>query len=350
MYKIIITIIIFGISLFQNTALGANIIIKGAGATFPYPLYKTWVETYYNKTGIRIDYQAVGSGSGIKQLFNGKVDFGATDAYLSDAELKKAPGQILHIPTCVGAVAICYNLPLGGHFKSILKMTPELLSKIFMGKVTNWSNNEISRINPGIDFPDTKITIVHRSEESGTNFVFTNYLSKASREWKDNIGCGKTVRWLVGIGVEGNPGVVNYLKKIPGSIGYVELTWAKKNQMPAAMIQNRKGNYIEPTLKSLSEAAKIDLPSDTRVLIPDTDAPEGYPISSFTWLIFYKEQANNQRNREEAAALLKFLLWAIKDGQHFNKTLHYAKLPEEAVSYAEKIIKSITYGEIPIVD
>jgi phosphate transport system substrate-binding protein len=321
-----------------------DIILRGAGATFPHPLYKKLIEVYTSQTKTRIMYDGVGSGEGIEQLSKKRVDFGATDAYLTDRELQNAPAEILHIPTCLGAVIITYNLP--GSPK--LQFTPELIADIFLGRITRWSHSYITTLNPQAAQYDHDITIVHRSDSSGTTYIFTNYLSKVSPQWAKKIGEGKKVSWPAGMGVDGNPGVVQMVKKIPGSIGYVELTYSETHNLPVAHIKNRSGNFVKPTLDSVSAAAKVPLPPDTRLMITDTAAKNGYPISAFTYLILYREQHYYNRSIDRARSLVRFLWWIIHQGQRYNMHLLYAPLPREAIGKAENIIRSITYDGRPI--
>jgi len=336
---LIISLIILLSLLFMGNGK-PGFILKGAGATFPHPLYKEWINIYEKDTGIRISYQAIGSGGGIKALLDKEVDFGATDAFLSDGELKKIKSDILHIPTCLGAVVIIYNLP----GKPALRLTPQLLGDIFMGKISRWSSEKIAKVNPGLNLPDMKITVVHRSESSGTTFIFTNYLAKISSQWKERVGAGKLVRWPAGAGVEKNPGVARIVKKIEGAIGYVELNFAVQAELPTAKIQNKAGNFIKPDMNSMNLAAQIHLPVDTRTLIIDTSAPKGYPISAFTWLIFYKEQNYDNRSFQRAKSLTSFLWWVVHDGQRINNRKKYGTLSSQAVVRAENIIRQITYN------
>ncbi|SFN05556.1 phosphate ABC transporter substrate-binding protein PstS [Thermodesulforhabdus norvegica] len=320
--------------------------LTGAGATFPYPLYDKWFSIYHQVTGVKVNYQAIGSGGGIRQLLSRVVDFGGTDAFMSDEELSKAPGEILHIPTCLGAVAITYNIPGNPE----LKLTGDVIADIFLGKITRWNDSRITELNPGIELPDMKIIVVHRSDGSGTTFIFSDYLSKVSPEWKEKVGRGKSLNWPAGLGAKGNAGVAGMVKQMAGSIGYVELIYAEQNKMPVALVKNRAGNFIKPSLASVSAAANVELPPDTRVSITDTESPEGYPISSFTWIIFYKEQSYDNRSRERAEALAKLLWWMIHEGQKYNESLLYAKLPPKAVEKAEAIIKTMTYNGAPLVN
>ncbi len=311
----------------------------GAGATFPYPLYDKWFSIYHRETGVEINYQAIGSGGGIRQLLNRIVDFGGTDAFMSNEELKKAPAKILHIPTCLGAVVITYNLP----GNPTLKLTPKVIADIFLGKIKKWNDKRIKRLNPTVALPAINIVVVHRSEGSGTTFIFSDFLTKVSKQWAKRVGRGKVLNWPTGLGAKGNPGVAGLIRQIPGSIGYVELIYAKKNGMPVALIRNKAGHFIAPSLKSVSAAANVHLPADTRVSITNTSAPNGYPISSFTWIIFYQEQHYQGRSKARAIALAKLLWWMIHNGQKYNESLLYGRLPHNAVKCAERIIRSMTY-------
>jgi phosphate transport system substrate-binding protein len=327
-------------TLFPSLIMAGNIELLGAGATFPYPLYTKMFDVYYNTTGVKVNYQSIGSGGGQRQLLNKTVDFGASDAFMTDEQLKNAPAEILHIPICLGAVVPTYNLP----GEPELKFTPEILADIFLGKIVKWKDERIASVNPGISLPDMSIIVVHRSDGSGTTFIWTDYLSKVSNEWKEKVGAGTSVNWPVGIGGKGNEGVSGLVKQIPGSIGYVELIYALNNNMPVGIVKNKKGKFVKPSIETVSLAASTNLPDDTRVSLTDTDAPDGYPITGFTWILVYKEQNYEGRSREKAEALVKLLWWMTHEGQKYTKELHYAPLPREAVLKAEKIIKSITYN------
>ena len=326
------------------SATNGNVILSGAGATFPSPLYQKWIETYQKESKIRISYQGVGSGEGIKLLYNREVDFGATDVFLSEQEMRRSPAEIIHIPTCIGAVAIIYNLPGNPE----LRFTPDIIVDILLGRITKWDDDRIARVNPNVVLSKLDITVVHRSEKSGTTFLLTDYLSNVSRSWKNNVGAGMLVRWPKGLGVEGNSGMADTIKRIQGSIGYVSLNFAKKNQLPVAAVRNRSGLYIYPTEESLSLAATVEHPSDFRTLITDSPVQKGYPISAFTYLIFYKEQAYSRRTREKALAMSNFLWWCVHEGQAYNEPLFYAPLPRETVTKAEKIIRSMLYKGQPL--
>ena len=319
--------------------------LLGAGATFPYPYYAKLFDAYGKEKGVKINYQAIGSGGGIRQVLSKTVDFGGTDAFMKDKDLAAAPASILHIPTCLGAVVVTYNLP----GNPVLKLDADTISGIFFGTVKKWNDARIAALNPGVTLPEMNIVVVHRSDASGTTFIFSDYLSKVSSQWQEQVGSGKALNWPVGLGAKGNPGVAGLIKQVPGSVGYVELIYAMGNNMPFARVQNRSGNFIEPGIASVSAAANVTLPADTRVTITDTDAADGYPISGFTWLIFYQEQAYNDRSADQARTLLDLLQWVVREGQALAEPLHYAPLPAEAVARAEAILKSTTYNGVPII-
>lgn len=338
-------LIIFAMAgLLLISAIGSNASdneLLGAGSTFSYPLYSKIFDVYNKKTGIRINYQSIGSGGGIKQLFSKTVDFGASDAFLQDEEIKKAPAEVVHVPTCLGAVTVSYNL----FGNPQIKLTPDILAGIFLGKITKWDNEEIRKINSGIKLPAVKIVVVHRSDGSGTTSIFTDYLSKISAEWKNKVGAGKSVNWPTGLGAKGNEGVAGMIKQIPGTIGYIELAYASHNNIKTASIQNKSGNFILPSLESASLAANTAIPDDTRVSITDTASEEGYPIAGFTWILVYKNQNYSGRSNERAKNIANLLWWMIHEGQEFTKPLDYAPLPDAAVKKVEKIISSVAYGE-----
>ncbi len=314
--------------------------LVGAGATFPYPLYSKMFYSYWRATGIKVNYQPIGSGGGIRQLVNLTIDFGGSDAFMSDEALGKAPARILHIPTCLGAVVLSYNLP----GNPVLKLTPDVVTDIFLGKIRRWDDRRISETNIDISLPDSDIMVIHRSDGSGTTFVFTDYLAKVSGEWGEKVGRGKAVSWPVGLGAKGNPGVTGLIKHLSGALGYTELGYALLNGLPVALLRNKYGRYIEPGPVSISQAASVTLPGDTRISITNADAPLGYPMSSFTWLLLYEEQAYKKRPFERAAELVKLLWWVTHEAQKYTEPLHYGPLPEEAVRRGEVIIKSVTYN------
>ncbi|MGC8804536.1 MAG: phosphate ABC transporter substrate-binding protein PstS, partial [Candidatus Ratteibacteria bacterium] len=312
----------------------------GAGATFPYPLYSKMFDAYNKEKGIKVNYSAIGSGGGIRQLKEKTVDFGGSDAFLSDQQLKEMDADVVHIPICMGAVVLAYNLPE----ISELNLTPEIISEMFLGKIKKWNNPKLQKANPKVKLPDANLITIHRSDGSGTTFIFTDYLSKISDEWKTKVGTGTSVNWPCGLGGKGNPGVAGLIKQIPYSIGYVELIYALSNKTPFATIQNKSGVLVKPSISSTSIAGDIKLPDDMRVSITDTDARDGYPISGFTWILVYKEQNYGSRSYDKAKNLVNLLWWMIHQGQKYATELHYAPLPKNAVIKAENLIKSITYN------
>ncbi|PKQ60472.1 phosphate ABC transporter substrate-binding protein PstS [Labilibaculum filiforme] len=315
--------------------------ITGAGATFPQPFYNKIFKNYSSEKDLIVTYGGIGSGGGIRSLKDEIVDFGASDAFLTDAKLAEMPSEVLHIPTCLGAVVAAYNLPE----KPELKFTAELMEGIFMGKITNWSDVRIAAVNPGINLPDLAITVVYRSDGSGTTFIFSDYMSKVSTDWKENIGTGKALQWPVGIGAKGNPGVAGTIGQTLGAIGYIGSEYAFAQGIPVASIQNLAGNFIHPSVESVSAAAKGEMPDDTRVSLTNTDASDGYPISSFTWLIIYKEQNYKNRSFDQAVQTIKLIDWAISaDAQKETTKVHYAPLPESAVTKAKAVLSKVTYN------
>lgn len=312
----------------------------GAGATFPYPLYSKMFDEYNKEKGVKINYQSIGSGGGIKQLQNKTVDFGASDAPLSDEEMKQMPSPIIHIPTCLGAVMITYNLP--GNPK--LKLTPDVIADIFLGKITKWNDSRLTQLNPAAKLPNLPISVIHRSDGSGTTYVFSDYLSKVSSAWNTKPGKGKALDWPVGIGAKGNEGVGGMVKQIPGSIGYVELAYVMQNKMASAEIKNKSGVFVDASLKSISSAAAVKLPADLRVSLTNTDAKDGYPISSFTYIILYVNQSYDSRSQAKAKETVSLVQWMITSGQKYAAPLLYAPLPKEAASAALGQLKKVSFG------
>jgi phosphate transport system substrate-binding protein len=280
----------------------AQVELVGAGATFPAPLYTKMFDTYYQDTGVKVNYQAIGSGGGQSQLTARTVDFGASDAFMTDEQLKAAPAAIVHIPIVAGAVVLTANLP----GDPALKFTGDVIADIFLGKISKWNDPRIAALNPLVKFPNLNITVVHRSDGSGTTSVFSDYLAKVSADWKAKVGSGTALNWPVGIGAKGNPGIAGIVKQIPGSIGYVELIYVLQNKMPFASIKNKSGNFITASLESTTAACAVSIPDDTRLSITDTAAPQGYPIASFTWILLYKEQAYGDR-KDKADAMIKLM-------------------------------------------
>ena len=323
----------------------SNISLSAAGSTFAGPFYKTASKQYVKLTGIPLSYGLTGSGAGIRSLHDKVVDFCGSDAFLSDAEEAKMPAPVVHIATCSGAVDIAYNLP---GIKSI-KLTPELLADIFLGKIKNWNNAKLKAINAGVKFPNMAISVVHRSDGSGTTFIFSNYMAKISKQWKDQVGFGKSLNWPVGMGAKGNPGVAGTISSTVGAIGYIGSDYAFAQKISFALLKNKAGNYIAPTIAAVSAAGKGEMPADTRVMETNSSAPDAYPISGFTWIILYKEQAYNGRSLAQAQATVKFIQWLLQPtAQQVAKELKYAPLPEKVVKLDEANLKSITYKGKPI--
>ena len=317
-----------------------NLKLTGAGSSFAKPIYTKMFDEYSKKTGVSTNYQGGGSGVGISSLLSKTIDFGGTDAVMTDQELAKAKAEIVHIPTCIGAVVFSYNLP--GVAK--LKLTPSMIVGIFLGKIKKWNDTAITKENAGVNLPGTDINVVFRDGGSGTSFIVTDYLSKVSPEFKEKIGVTKQPKFTVGQGAKENAGVATAIQQTPGAIGYVELIYAAQNKMAIADVKNAAGHYITPSLQSASAAASIDIPADTRISITNSPAADAYPVSSFTWIILYKDQKYDNRTKEKAAALVNSIWWAIHDGQQYCEPRQFAKLSDKAVLAAEGVIKSINYG------
>ncbi len=342
---IILAILCATAGLFNPPAQAGSKELLGAGATFPFPFYSKLFDTYNQVKGVKVNYQAIGSGGGVQQIKAKTVDFGGTDAFLDGKEMSEAGAPLLHVPTCLGGVVLTYNVP----GDPTLKLTPSLIVDIFLGRIEKWNDKRILDVNPGVQLPDQNIATVHRSDGSGTTAVFVDYLSKVSAEWKERVGAGKSVNWPNGLGGKGNSGVAGLVKQVPGSIGYVELIYAVQNKMPYADIKNKSGVFIKPSMKSISVAANFAIPDDTRVSIVDTPAKDGYPISGFTWLVFYKEQKYGGRSQERATDLVNLLGWILHDGQGIAESLDYAPLSADVVKKAEAVLKSTTYDGVAIV-
>jgi len=314
--------------------------LLGAGSTFVYPLFSKMFAEYGKANDVKVNYQSIGSGGGILQLTNKTVDFGGSDAPLNEEQTKKIGADVLHIPMASGADVITYNLP---GVTASLKMTPELLASIYLGEITKWNSPEITAANPGTKLPDLPLVVIHRSDGSGTSYIFTDYLTKVSVEWAKKVGKATAVNWPAGLGGKGNEGVSGLVKQTPGAVGYVELAYAIQNKMAVAQIKNKAGKFITPNLASITAASNIELPADAKVSLTDTSNPDGYPISSFTWALIYKQQNYNSRSAAKAEQLLKLLWWNIHEGQKNCEPLNYATLSTSAVTVAEKILKSATY-------
>ncbi len=322
----------------------AEMLMNGTGATFPYPIYSKWFDEYAKiDRSVKFNYQSIGSGGGIRQISERTVDFGASDGPMTDEQLKKAPGELFHIPTVLGAVVATYNLPGGPK----LRFTGEVLADIFLGKISKWNDDRIKALNPGATLPGDPILVVHRSDGSGTTYIWVDYLSKVSREWEQQVGRGTSVKWPVGLGGKGNEGVAGQVKNTPGALGYVELAYATTNKLPAASVRNVAGKFVEPTIESTTAAAAeaaANMPADFRVLLTNAPGDSTYPVASFTWLLVYKDQPDEAKGK----ALVKFLWWAAHEGQRYPSDLLYAPLPAAVVKQIEAKIRQITYQGKPI--
>src|ERR1700761_5376357 len=313
--------------------------LLGAGSSFAYILFSKQFSEYSKTGGLKVNYQSVGSGAGISQLTAKTVDFGASDAPMNGKQDSAITSPAIHIPVTAGAVVLSYNLP---EVKTQLQFSPAVLADIFMGTITTWNDPKIAAINKGVNLPSTPITIAHRSDGSGTTNIFTTYLSKVSDSWNSKVGKGSAVNWPVGLGAKGNEGVAGMIKSTPGTIGYIELAYAVQNAMPYAKIQNKAGKWIEPTIASITAAAHISIPADSKVSLTNTDAADGYPISGFSWVAVYKEQNYNGRSKTRATNLIKLISWMIHDGQQYSNALNYAPLSPAAVKVGDALLKSVT--------
>jgi phosphate transport system substrate-binding protein len=318
--------------------------LTGAGSTFDFPLFSKMFDAYNKLCGVRVNYQSIGSGGGIRQLQQMTVDFGASDGIMTAQQLQQTTGgPVLHIPVTVGAEAIVYNLP--GIARGTVKLTPDILADIYLKKITKWNDKRISAINPKVALPDLDIAVVHRSDGSGTTFIFTDYLSKVSKDWSDKVGTATSVNWPGDIGGAGNEGVANQVRQIPGAIGYVELAYAMQNNMPWALLSNKAGTFLPPSLPGAAAAADVaSLPDDMKIMLPNSPNPSAYPISGFSWLLIY----TNQKDAARADAVAHMAWWMIHDGQTYSKALLYAPLAPAAVRKAEDLVKQITVGGKPV--
>lgn len=320
------------IALGLSTSASAQMMINGAGATFPYPIYSKWFDEYTKvDPSVRFNYQSIGSGGGQKQILAQTVDFGASDGPMSDENLAKAPGKLLHIPTVAGADVVAYNLP----GNPALKFDAETIAGIFLGNIKKWNDPKITALNAGVGLPDKDIVVVHRSDGSGTTYIWTDYLSKISPEWKSKVGTNTSVNWPTGIGGKGNEGVAGQIKQTPGALGYVELIYAIQNKMPYADIKNSAGKFVKPTLESITAAmATAQIPDDFRFSITNAPGENAYPIAGATWLLVYQQQKDATKGKK----LVEFLKWAQKEGEKMAKDLDYASLPEEL---QQRVLKRI---------
>ncbi len=331
--KILAIVLLTGVS----ATASAQMMINGAGATFPYPIYSKWFDEYAKvDPSVRFNYQSIGSGGGQKQILAQTVDFGASDGPMSDDNLAKAPGKLLHIPTVAGADVVAYNL--SGN--PALKFDGDTIAGIFLGQIKKWNDPKITALNPGVTLPDQEIVVVHRSDGSGTTYIWTDYLSKISPEWKTKVGTNTSVNWPTGIGGKGNEGVAGQVRQTPGALGYVELIYAVQNKMPFAEVKNAAGEFVKPTLESVTAAlATAEIPDDFRFSMTNAPGKGAYPIAGATWLLVYQQQKDAAKGKK----LVEFLKWSLTDGEKMAKDLQYAPLPE---SVQERVLKRI--GEIKI--
>jgi len=326
------------------TAADAQTILNGAGATFPFPLISKWSNEYHNlKPDVQINYQAIGSGGGIKQMIAGTVDWGASDAPLTDDQMHvadSAHGPLIHIPETLGAVVIAYNIP---GVTETLRFDGETIANIYLGRITNWNDGSIKKLNPKVDLPNTPIIVVHRADGSGTTYIFSDYLSKVSSDWKDKVGKSTSLNWPVGIGGKGNDGVSGQVTRTPGAIGYVELIYALQNKISYADVKNSAGKFVHPSISgvttALANAAKT-LPEDLRFSITNAPGKDSYPISSATWLLVYK----NQTDYNKGKTLVNFVKWAVTEGQQYSAALDYAPLPKNIQKLDVEKLKTVQYN------
>ncbi len=313
----------------------AQATLNGAGATFPYPIYSKWFNEYHNEhPDIQINYQSIGSGGGIRQVQAGTVDFGASDGPMSDEQIAQSKVKVLHLPTVLGAVVPAYNIP---GVSGDVKFTGDVLADIYLGKITKWNDQRITKINAGMNFPDQNITVVHRSDGSGTTYIFTDYLSKVSPDWKNTVGKSTSVKWPVGIGGKGNEGVAGSVRQLPGSIGYIELIYAVQNKILYGVVENSSHNFVKASLESTTAAAEgVKMPPDFRVSITNPPGKQAYPIASFTWLLVPTHAADANKG----AILKQFLVWMLDKGQTMVEALSYAPLPKDVVQKEKDAIST----------
>jgi phosphate transport system substrate-binding protein len=336
-----ITTALAGLALAAGTPAAAQS-LTGAGATFPNPIYTKWFDAYNKKTGVQINYQSIGSGGGIRQFTEGTVDFGATDGPMNESQIAAVNANVLHVPTVLGAVVVTYNLPALGDTK--LRLDGNALVDIFMGRIIKWNDLKLAKLNPGVKLPDLDLVVVHRSDGSGTSYIFTDFLNKFSREWRDKVGYATSVNWPVGLGGKGNEGVTQQIKQTEGAIGYVELIYALSNGLGFAQVENSAGKFIEPSLASVTAAAasaKLKADTDFRVSITNPPGDDAYPIASFTWLLVQKDA----KDAAKAKLIKDFLTWMITpDAQKMAEELKYAPLPAEVVKLVQARLGTLKAG------
>ena len=343
MKKILTKIVLAGIGLFligcgeKHELAHAQTLINGAGSSFDNPAFMLWKDAYAKKNpGVQINYQSVGSGAGIKQLVSQTVDFGASDAPMTDAAMNTAPGKVLHIPVVAGAVAVTYNLPNNPK----LKFDAATLAGIYLGEITKWNDAKIAALNPGVTLPDTAIIVVHRSDGSGTTFIFTDYLSAVSHDWATKVGKSVSVNWPAGVGGKGNEGVAGQVKQLPGAMGYVELAYAEQNKLPFAELKNADGKFVAPSPETVSRAmATASIPDDFRFSMVNAPGEGSYPIAGASWVLIYQKQADAKKGK----MLVDFLKWCVTEGQKMSPQLDYAALPDSVQQRELKLLDSVTY-------
>lgn len=328
-------IALIALAAYCSGTASAQMTINGAGATFPYPIYSKWFDEYAKvDPSVRFNYQSIGSGGGQKQIMAQTVDFGASDGPMSDENLKQAPAKILHIPTVAGAVVITYNIESDPK----LKLDGDVIAGVFMGDIKKWNDAKIVALNPGVKLPDQEIVVVHRSDGSGTSYIFTDYLSKVSSAWKEKVGTNTSVNWPTGLGGKGNEGVSGQVKQTPGAIGYVELIYARQNKMPVADVKNSSGAFVGPTIESVTAAlAAADIPEDFRFSMTNPPGKDAYPIAGATWLLVYEQQKDAAKGKK----VVEFLNWALTKGEDMAKDLDYAPLPDKLRERTMKRISEI---------
>jgi len=334
----VLTLLFAGTLLLAGSRASAQLTMTGAGATFPYPIYSKWFDEYAKvDPSVRFNYQSIGSGGGQTQIIAETVDFGASDGPMSDQNLARAPGKILHIPTVAGAVVITYNVP----GNPTLKLDGPTIANVFLGAITKWNDPAIASQNPGVSLPDSDIIVVHRSDSSGTTYIFTDYLSKVSPEWKSKVGSNTAVKWPTGLGAKGNEGVSGQIQETPGALGYVELIYAIQNKMPVAVVKNASGSYVSPSSESVTAAlASARIPDDFRFSMTNAPGPGAYPISGATWLLVYQKQSD----AEKGGKMVEFLRWALTKGEDMAGELNYAPLPQGLRDRVLKRISEIQVG------
>lgn len=327
-----------GVLILTVAVAAQSVNLTGAGATFPFPLYSKWSQVYEAEKSVKVNYQSIGSGGGIRQFISKTVDFGATDGPMTDEQIQQAGGRVLHIPMVAGAVVPVYNVPGVGPG---LNFTPDVLADIFLGKITKWNDPRIMKDNTATKLPGTSIVVVHRSDGSGTTAIWVNYLSKVSSEWKSKVGEGTSVEWPTGLGGRGNEGVAGLVKQTPNTLGYVELAYALTNQMTFGNIRNKAGQFVRASLSTTTKAmegALKAIPDDYRIFFTDPEGRDSYSVAGFTWVLIY----GDQRDAAKGKALVEFLWWATHDGQKYAPTLLYASLPKALVQRIEGTLKSVT--------